>query len=85
MEGSAKRSFLQRQAMWGRKYKKNAGLLLVIGNEEKIKITGIDVAHSNKLTVSDLADCGARLTIFTEKSIKDLEKRRIGEKKEWDL
>ena len=69
----------------GRKYKKNAGLLLVIGNEEKIKITGIDVAHSNKLTVSDLADCGARLTIFTEKSIKDLEKRRIGEKKEWDL
>ena len=63
----------------GRKYKKTAGLLLVIGNDEKIKITGIDVVKARELKVTDLADGGARLTIFTEKSIKNLEK--IGNKK----
>jgi len=65
----------------GRKYKKNAGLLLVIGTEEKMRVTGIDVIKANEIRVSDLADCGARITIFTEKSIKDLEsllKRTLG-------
>ncbi len=66
----------------GRKYKKSAGLLLVIGNEEKMRITGIDVLKVNELTVSDLADCGARITIFTEKSIGDLEKILLNKKME---
>lgn len=57
----------------GRRYKKNAGLLLVIGKEEKIKVKGIDVVNHNKLKIADLADGGARLTMFTENAIKELE------------
>jgi len=57
----------------GRKYKKTAGLLLVIGNEENIKTTAFDVQKVNSLGVNDLANGGvARLTIYTEKAIKDL-------------
>ncbi|MFA5857162.1 MAG: 50S ribosomal protein L4 [Candidatus Pacearchaeota archaeon] len=57
----------------GRRNKKNAGLLFVIGKEEKLKIKGIDVLNVNEISVSDLADGGARITLFTEKAIKDLE------------
>ena len=60
----------------GRRNKKNAGLLLVIGNEENMKVTGISVVKANELRVTDLANCGARLTIFTENAIKDIEKAR---------
>ncbi|VVB78799.1 50S ribosomal protein L4 [uncultured archaeon] len=63
----------------GRRYKKNAGALLVIGNEETAKITGIDVVRVNQLKTTDLADGGARITLFTENAIKNLEK--IGVKK----
>ena len=58
----------------GRRYKKNAGALLVIGNKENVMITGIDVLKVNELNTVDLADGGARITLFTENSIKDLEK-----------
>ena len=59
--------------MRGRKYKKNAGLLLVIGGEEKIKIKLIDVVNVKKLGVNDLAKGEpGRLTIYTEGAIKDL-------------
>ena len=57
----------------GRKYKKNAGLLLVVGKDEKKIAKGIEILKSNQLTVSDLASNGARLTIFTEKAVRDLE------------
>ncbi len=60
----------------GRKYKSNAGALLVIGNEEKIKTNVIDVARVNMLSVIELAKGGVgRLTIYTEKAIKDLEEK----------
>lgn len=61
----------------GRKYKKNAGLLLVISKNEKKEIKGIDMIKTNKLRVSDLASGGARLTMFTENAIKELEKSLI--------
>ena len=64
----------------GRKYKKNAGALLVIGKEEKASINGIDVLKAGELSVADLADGGARLTIFTEKAIEELEKILTGGK-----
>jgi large subunit ribosomal protein L4e len=64
----------------GRKNKKNAGLLLVTGPEEKIKMKGFDVAKSDELVVSDLASNGARLTLFTEESIKELEKFKESKK-----
>ena len=65
----------------GRRYKKNAGALLVIGAKENAKIQGIDVLRVSELTIADLADGGARLTIFTEKAIKDLESVMEGKKK----
>lgn len=61
----------------GRKYKSNTGMLLVVGNEEEIKTTGFDVVKVKELKIEDLARGGlGRLTIYTEKAIKNL-----GEKK----
>jgi large subunit ribosomal protein L4e len=58
----------------GRKYKSNLGLLLIIGNEEKIKTTAFDVVTANTVGVRDLAIGGpGRLTVYTEAAIKDLE------------
>jgi large subunit ribosomal protein L4e len=65
----------------GRKYKKNAGALLIIGNEENKKIQGIDILKTRELRVRDLADGGARVAIFTENAIKDLENIMEGNKK----
>ena len=62
----------------GRKYKKNAGVLLIIGNDEVMKIKGIEVVRTNELLVGDLANNGARLVIFTEKAIKELEEFKEG-------
>lgn len=60
--------------MRGRKYKSSAGILLTIGNKEKLKVKGIDIVNANKLGTSDLAKGGlGRLTLFTEQAIKDLE------------
>ncbi len=64
----------------GRKYKKNAGALLVIARNENAKIKGMQVVKANEIKVADLAECGARITIFTEKAIKELEEILIGEK-----
>jgi len=68
----------------GRKYKKNAGALFIISNTEDIKIKGIDNVKTNELTVSHLANNGARLVFFSEKAIKELEtikKTKIKERK----
>jgi large subunit ribosomal protein L4e len=60
----------------GRKYKKNAGMLLVMGNKEKSKINLIDTKRVKELGVTDLAKGGiGRLTMYTEEAIKE-----IGEK-----
>ena len=58
----------------GRKYKSNAGLLLVIGKDEKLKTTAFDVVPVNSLSITDIGL--GRLTIYTEEAIKYL-----GEKK----
>ena len=65
----------------GRKYKKNAGILFVIGKNNKKKIKGIEVVNSDNLLVSDLASNGARLTIFSEESINELERLTDNSKK----
>jgi large subunit ribosomal protein L4e len=60
----------------GRKYKKTAGLLIVIGNEEKLKTKNFDVKNVKNLGVVDLAKGQpGRLTIYTENAIKDLGER----------
>ncbi|MBR9704470.1 50S ribosomal protein L4 [Candidatus Pacearchaeota archaeon] len=62
----------------GRRYKKNSGALIVLGNKENLKVSGIDVYRVNDLTVSDFANNGSRITIFSENAIKDLEKNLLG-------
>ena len=60
----------------GRKYKKTAGLLIVVGNEEKLKTKNFDVKNVKNLGVVDLAKGQpGRLTIYTENAIKDLGER----------
>ncbi len=57
----------------GRKYKSNAGLLLVVGEKEKLKTGAFDVVNVKKLGINDLAIGGVgRLTLYTENAIKYL-------------
>lgn len=66
--------------MRGRKYKKNAGLLVVIGNKEELRTKGIEIKKVSELGVNDLAKGEpGRLTIYTEESIKEIS-RKLGEK-----
>jgi large subunit ribosomal protein L4e len=59
--------------MRGRKYKSNAGMLLVLGNNEKLKTNMFDVVNVKELNIMNLANGGlGRLTIYTENAIKDL-------------
>lgn len=59
--------------MRGRKYKSNAGLLLVVGKDEKLKTNTFDVKNIKELSVMDLANGGVgRLTLYTESAIKNL-------------
>lgn len=55
----------------GRKYKSNAGLLLITSKDENVKLKGVDVRKSEELRVADLYPLG-RLTLFTRKSLEDL-------------
>lgn len=59
--------------MRGRKYKTNAGMLFVVSTKENKDINGLDFVRVNELRVSDLASGGARLTLFSEKAIEELE------------
>ena len=45
------------------------------GRNEKNKIAGIEIKTANCVGVSDLASNGARLTIYTENAVHDLEER----------
>jgi len=64
----------------GRKYKSNAGLLLIIGKDEKAKFQGLDIKSIQDLTISDLYPLG-RLALYTKKAIEDLEQSSKGENK----
>jgi large subunit ribosomal protein L4e len=63
--------------MRGRKYKSNAGLLFVLGNEEKMKRKGIEVVNVSELTIKDLSPNGepGRLVCYTENAIKEIGER----------
>ena len=57
----------------GRKYKSNAGALIVIGEKEKIKINNFDIAQAKTLNTTALANGGlGRLTIYTERALSEL-------------
>jgi large subunit ribosomal protein L4e len=71
-----------RGTMRGRKYKSNAGMLLVTGNNENVKIKMFEVKPVRELSVGDLARGGlGRLTVYTENAIKDLENKFKEKKK----
>ena len=55
----------------GRRYKSNAGLLLVTAKLEKVKIKGIDVKSVKELKVLDIYPLG-RLTMFTQKALEEI-------------
>lgn len=60
--------------MRGRKYKTTSGILMVVGDKEKIKTNIFDMVEVKKLGVEDLARGGlGRITIYTEDAIKYLE------------
>ena len=63
--------------MRGRKYKSNAGLLFVVGNEEQMKRKGVEVVSVNDLTIKDLAPNGepGRLVCYSENAIKEIGER----------
>ena len=64
----------------GRKYKSNAGILIVIGKNEKMKAKDFPIRNAENLGISDLAAGGpGRLVIYTEQAIKDLQ-NKFGEK-----
>ncbi|MFH1711281.1 MAG: 50S ribosomal protein L4 [Nanoarchaeota archaeon] len=61
-----------------RKYKQNAGLILILGNDEQAKFQGIDVRRLDELEISDLWPFG-RLAMYSEQAISELKK--VEEKK----
>lgn len=63
----------------GRKYKSNAGILIVTAPNEKAKFSGFDIVTTDTISISDLYPLG-RLTIYTQKALEALSETR--EKKE---
>jgi large subunit ribosomal protein L4e len=60
----------------GRRYKRNAGMLIVIGKKEKINANVVDVARVEHLGVLDLARGGlGRVVIYSEDAIKELNEK----------
>ena len=56
----------------GRKFKSNAGLLLIKASNEKAKMSGIEIKSARDVEIGDLYPLG-RLTLYTEHSLKELE------------
>ena len=59
----------------GRKYKSNAGLLLVKSKDEKIKFPGVEVLSTDEICIEDIYPLG-RLTAYTEKALKEMEAKK---------
>jgi len=55
----------------GRKYKSNAGVLILTAKGEMAKAKGIDIRKVNEVSIAELYPLG-RLTLFTKKAIEEL-------------
>ena len=55
----------------GRRYKSNAGILVIKSKNEDVKIKGIGVRSVNEISIWDLYPLG-RLTIYTKKALEEL-------------
>jgi large subunit ribosomal protein L4e len=56
----------------GRRYKSNQGVLMIKASDEKIKANGIDIVSAKDVSIIDVYPLG-RLTVYTEKGLKELE------------
>jgi large subunit ribosomal protein L4e len=61
----------------GRKYKKNAGILVVLGKDETMKRKGVEITKVDDLSLEKLSLNGVpgRLIIYTEKALKEIEEK----------
>jgi large subunit ribosomal protein L4e len=57
--------------MRNRRYRENAGMLLVTGKGEQCRISGIDVRKISELEIEDLWPLG-RLTAYSEQAVREL-------------
>jgi large subunit ribosomal protein L4e len=66
----------------GRKHKSNAGMIFVVGKDEKLKTGLFEVKKANELSVVDLASGGlGRVAVYTENAVRELENKFGGKKK----
>ena len=54
-----------------RKYKSNAGLLIVTGKDENARFSGLDVKSVSEVRMKDLYPLG-RLTLYTQKALEEI-------------
>jgi len=54
-----------------RKYKSNAGIIVIIGKDEKVNVSGLDVRKIPELRMRDLYPLG-RLALYTQKALEEL-------------
>ena len=59
----------------GRRFKQNAGLLVVKAENEKQSFKGIDMRSVNELSISDLYPLG-RITLYTASALKEMEAKK---------
>lgn len=57
----------------GRRYKSNAGVLILTAKDEKAKFKGFDIKPVSEVSIADLYPLG-RLTLYTKKAIDELSK-----------
>ncbi len=57
----------------GRRYKRNAGALVIISSKEQLKIGGVEIVSVNDLMVTDLYPLG-RLVVLTEQALEEIQK-----------
>ena len=56
----------------GRKYKSNAGILIVTGTKEVQRFKGLDVKAFSQLTIADLYPLG-RITLYTKQALDEIQ------------
>lgn len=57
----------------GRRYKRSAGALIIVGSKEKLRVGGIDVISFSDLSVTDLYPLG-RFVIVSEQALEEMRK-----------
>jgi large subunit ribosomal protein L4e len=58
----------------GRKYKSNAGILIIVDKDEKKNFSGVEIKTMQEATIKDFYPLG-RLTLFTHKALNALDKK----------